>query len=141
MSFPLRPQYSGQVVIFLPLIVLFILGCVAFSNVLQYPFVHDDVFLTQTQPQAYGPGWLNAFLKADYAGPNTIINPYYRPILNLFYRAEFQLFGTNPVGYHGVNILFHILNSFLVYFFVVLFNLSHNINNFNSLNVTMACIH
>jgi hypothetical protein len=40
---------------------------------------------------------------------------WYRPLQGLQILAEFALFGTNPVPYHGVQILFHIVNCMLLF--------------------------
>jgi len=40
---------------------------------------------------------------------------WYRPLQGLQILAEFALFGTNPVPYHGVQIFFHILNCVLLF--------------------------
>ena len=40
----------------------------------------------------------------------------YRPLVILFYWLEFKLFGSNPMGFHAVTLLLHILNTAPRYF-------------------------
>jgi tetratricopeptide (TPR) repeat protein len=48
----------------------------------------------------------------------------YHPLTMLVYAIEYQLFGTDPTGYHTVNMLLHLLNTFLV--FLAIARLSRN---------------
>jgi len=41
--------------------------------------------------------------------------PHYRPIREISYLIDYQMTGLNPVGYHLMNIFYHILTSFLVF--------------------------
>jgi hypothetical protein len=41
-----------------------------------------------------------------------------QPLLQLAFLAQYELFGLNMSGYIGVNLLFHVVNSFLVYMLV-----------------------
>ena len=48
----------------------------------------------------------------------------YHPLTMLVYAIEYQLFGIDPTGYHVVNMLLHLLNTFLV--FLAIIRLSKN---------------
>ena len=41
--------------------------------------------------------------------------PHYKPLTLLSWRAEYQLFGKNPLVFHLNNLILHILNTLLVY--------------------------
>lgn len=43
-------------------------------------------------------------------------NPHYKPLVYLTWRAEYSLFGDNPLPFHLNNLLLHLLNTLLVYF-------------------------
>lgn len=98
---------------------LFVLGFLAYANAIGHPFVHDDVVFISQNSRIADFDLKNIFLKAGglYTG-STLINVYYRPLLEAVYRLVYRLFGLNPYGYHLVNILLHIGNSFLVYHIV-----------------------
>lgn len=48
-------------------------------------------------------------------GPTT---PYYRPTFSIFHMICWLLFGANPVGWHGLNILIHMLAVYFVFLIV-----------------------
>jgi len=97
------------------LIFLFI-GLVIYSNAIINPFVHDDLVFIQLNPEIKNLNLSSIFhYPSQPQGQSSIINDYYRPLLELLYRMEFKLFGYAPYGYHFVNILFHIINSFLLF--------------------------
>ncbi len=41
--------------------------------------------------------------------------PYYRPLVSLSYRIDYALWGKDPFGYHLSVLLFHLLNTALVF--------------------------
>ncbi len=57
-------------------------------------------------------GIVNIFANYDYSN--------YHPITILTYALEYKMFGLNPKAYHISNLLLHLLNIILVYFFVSL---------------------
>ncbi len=87
-----------------------------FFNAINHPFVHDDVvFIVQNPHIAHLDQLGGVFLNSSNLGVNVGINSYYRPILEVFYRLEYVLFGFNPAGFHFVNIFIHIINGLLVF--------------------------
>jgi len=58
---------------------------------------------------------------------------HYHPLVNISYAAEYHFFGLKPFVYHLTNLIFHILNSILVY--LILFRLFKN--NFVSILVSV----
>ena len=92
---------------------LIFLGLLAFYNAVQHPFVHDDfVFILQNPHISQLDHWAEAFVVPAATGG---LNTYYRPFLEIIYRLEYHLFGINPVGYHLVNIILHIINGLLLF--------------------------
>lgn len=99
------------------ILILIFLGFAVYANAIGHPFVHDDIGFILHNPDI--GRWDNigeAFLKPAIAQFSAdLVTPYYRPVLEIFYRLQYALFGFNPVGFHFVNILIHVLNSLLVY--------------------------
>ncbi|MCK5013825.1 MAG: glycosyltransferase family 39 protein [Candidatus Omnitrophica bacterium] len=98
-------------------VTLFTLCLLAFGSTLFYPFVHDDFIYVENNP-AIGdlsniPG---IFAETSILDNTSLRNPYYRPILEILYRLHYRIFGLNPFGYHLTNVLFHFLNSILIFF-------------------------
>ncbi|HLF18283.1 MAG TPA: tetratricopeptide repeat protein [Candidatus Omnitrophota bacterium] len=95
---------------------LSVLGLLAFGNAVNHPFVHDDIVFIEDNPHIKEINLVDIFLyTSSSAGKTPVINTYWRPLLELFYRLEYKLVGLNPAGYHFINVLIHILNSFLIY--------------------------
>ena len=102
----------------LKIVVLFmLLGFAAYANVLSYPFVHDDIAFIKENPNIHKIDDFSSFIKPVFSFRNdfSIANFYYRPLLELYYRVEYQLFRFNVWGYHLTNILIHIANSILIF--------------------------
>ncbi len=97
-------------------LLFFFLGFTTYANAIFHPFVHDDIVFIQENPSIDQLSLRSIF---NYtAAPfrrETVVNTYYRPLLELIYRLEYKIFGLNPHGYHLFNILTHIANSILVY--------------------------
>ncbi len=97
--------------------ILVVLGFLAHINVVGYPFVHDDVVFIQQNPNI--SRWDNLadafFRPAIPTFVQGMVTPYYRPVLEFFYRLQYLVFGLNPHGFHFFNIVIHILNGLLLY--------------------------
>jgi Flp pilus assembly protein TadD len=100
---------------YIVLLVLCVLGLLVYANAIAHPFVHDDIVYIQWNP--FIGRWdniLDVFLHPQLPFGH-VQTPYYRPVLEIFYRLEFLLFGMNAWGFHLVNILIHIVNAWLIY--------------------------
>ena len=101
--------------------VLSFLGLLVYFNAVAHPFVHDDVVFVQMNPNI--ARWDNlgdSFLSPGIPfASSKIVTPYYRPLLEIFYRLQYFVFGMNPAGFHLFNVLLHILNAFLVFLLFV----------------------
>ncbi len=99
------------------LIGLAVLGFLVYGNAIFHPFVHDDVVFVLHNPNI--ARWDNigeAFLMPGVPFQSLrITTPYYRPVLEILYRAQHAVFGMNPAGFHFFNIILHILASWLVF--------------------------
>jgi tetratricopeptide (TPR) repeat protein len=77
-------------------------------------FVWDDDRYIQHNPLI-----TSIDLKALFS---TYVMGNYHPLTMLTYAIEYQFFGLNPVGYHVINLLLHVMNVLLVFY--VVFHLS-----------------
>lgn len=46
----------------------------------------------------------------------------YNPLVSLMFMLEYHFFGLQAAGFHGINILFHCLNTLLVFWLILLFS-------------------
>lgn len=94
------------------------LGFLAYGQTITYPFVHDEVVFIQNNPLIARFDWMEIVRGSGTSTlkwTSAVTNAYYRPLLELFYRMEYALFGLHPAGWHFLNIFIHIANSLFVY--------------------------
>lgn len=103
-------------------LLLFLIGFVTYFNSIPHPFVHDDVvFIQNNQTLGDWSDVSSLFLRSSMTGvAASIVNSYYRPLLDMLYKIQYALFGFNPHDYHLFNVLLHIVNSVLVYRLILL---------------------
>jgi len=100
-----------------PILSLLALGLIAYANAVGHPFVHDDLTFILYNPSITSFDNISqVFFKPSLSIEGVeISNPYYRPLLDVLYRMEYQLFGLNPKAYHFFNIMIHLVNGVLVF--------------------------
>ena len=90
---------------------IFVLACLVYANSLGGAFVSDDRALILDHPYTKRLTDFPAiFRSGHYAGAGG-----YRPVTTASFALNYQVSGTNPFGYHFVNILLHGSVSVLVF--------------------------
>jgi Flp pilus assembly protein TadD len=97
------------------LLLIAVIGFLAYANTFQAPFSFDDKFQIVNSPLIRGIGTFISSEKDTYAGYNQR-----RYVGYLTLALNYQLGGLNVTGYHVVNLAIHIVNGMLVYFLVIL---------------------
>ena len=98
-----------------------ILACVVtalvYLGALAFGFVYDDVLQIFQSPALHEWRYLPQYFTSDVlaalhpgAGGN-----YYRPLLLLWLRLNYVLFGQEPAGWHATTVLCHLLATYLVF--------------------------
>jgi hypothetical protein len=102
-----------------PLHAVFWLACLCLGvywNAVDHPFVHDDFLFIARNPFIGSFDPRTIWFRPVFSLPDgQMINPYYRPFLELVYRGQYALFGLEASAYHLVNIFVHLINGWLVY--------------------------
>ncbi|MDP2167140.1 MAG: hypothetical protein Q8J64_02275, partial [Thermodesulfovibrionales bacterium] len=112
---------------FVPLVLIALLGILAYSNTFNAPFQWDEQKFIVNNPIVKD---LVYFIE-----PSTAENLELYPALKgryvgyLTFALNFKIHGLDVRGYHVVNILIHIINSLLVYFLVLLTFRTPYLNN------------
>lgn len=96
-------------------IILFLVGFAVFSNGLKGDFVHDDHLVLSHSFFGQPAKILNFFNQPYFE--DFYQAGLYRPLTQISFGLNF-LFGSNPFGFHLVNILLHIFNSFLIFILI-----------------------
>ncbi|MBZ0166249.1 MAG: hypothetical protein K8I00_05530, partial [Candidatus Omnitrophica bacterium] len=95
---------------------LLLLGLLAYANAIHHPFVHDDVVFILNNPHIKDLSPASVFRPKVIDGPAAeLVNVYYRPLVELYYRLVAVLFGLHAWVFHLINILVHGVNAFLVF--------------------------
>jgi len=99
------------------LAIVFAVTLALYWNSLNGYFIWDDRGLVLDNT-TYLSNWKNLY--DCFYKPFFGETPYYRPLLTASFIIDYQLWGTNPFGYHFTNVLLHIGNALLVYLFILL---------------------
>lgn len=114
-----RPAVIMRKIFFIPLIIIVATSCL-YSGMLWGGFIRDDFpVITENNwitSARYIPEIFTSELWGFYQG-DFVTGPtnYYRPLMIMVYMGGYSLFGPEPAGYHLINLLFHNLNSILVF--------------------------
>jgi Tfp pilus assembly protein PilF len=110
------PPWTGSVPLHIMLII--ILGLLAYSNTFNVPFQWDDNSNIVENPIINDMGYFLEPAKAADFQKYTALNS--RFVGYLTFALNYKLHGLDVLGYHVANLAIHMLNALLVYFLVVL---------------------
>ena len=94
------------------------LTCVCFYNSLENGLVHDDIFAIQNNQDIRSETSLINIFYNDFWGRDITSDKShksYRPLSILTFRLNFMIHGLEPFGYHLVNVVMHVLVSYLYF--------------------------
>ena len=109
-------------------IVFLLLGFLIFFNALNGDFIHDDLLVLSHS--FFGQPYFEGFYQAGL----------YRPLTQFSFGLNF-LISSSPFGFHFVNVLLHILNSFLVFLFLKRFSSNNHFSFIAALLFLVLPIH
>ncbi len=115
---------------FLVFILSLIGSFIIFGNTIKGDFVFDDVVVVKNRGDLKDYSYfLNLFISPYHQNvPKTGL---YRPLTMASYSLNHNIIGSEPAGFHIVNIIIHALNSFLVFWLVNYFLKNKNIAYFS----------
>ena len=120
LTFAIRTSNSRLLVLGL----LVLLVTLAYGNSLRNGFVYDDDYLVVRNGLITRLDTLPTLLTSDYwitrknpfgDPPPPTSSGLYRPLVSLSYALNYAVGGLNPIGYHLVNLLLHLLVTWLLY--------------------------
>ncbi|OGS22125.1 MAG: hypothetical protein A3J83_03910 [Elusimicrobia bacterium RIFOXYA2_FULL_40_6] len=101
------------------ILLITMLGCAVYINTLVNGFVFDDFnFIVYND---FIKNWKNIFVLLNPSYFFKVIPDIYgaaRPVWLASLILDYSIWGLNPFGYHLTSLLFHLLNSVLVYFLI-----------------------
>lgn len=113
------------------IILIIILTSLVYANSLKNSFVWDDSLVIvdndfvkswKNFPSVFSRDYLTSISEIKDPGKRNLGSgeTSYRPVVTASYFIDFSLWRLNPFGYHLTNLLLHIVNAVLVYFFLSL---------------------
>lgn len=91
-------------------------GLAAHAVSLGGEFVYDDFRFVEKNPSIHALAPVEFFTDpATASQEGGIQHDIYRPLRTLLFAAEYALFGVEPVGWHVVSLLLHLLNGMLLF--------------------------
>lgn len=116
----------------LPLGLLALLIALSYGNSLGNGFAYDDDWIIVNNPVIRHLSEIPRLFALDYWGgsrdPNSgveVMDLLYRPLTMATYALNHAVGGLNPVGYHLVNVLLHLLVAWLLYRLACQLGMSH----------------
>jgi len=100
------------------MLVVVLLGLIAYSNALLNEFVWDDVSSVQFNKFITNPRYVPAAFKSEFHYFGRGQGNFYRPFLTLSFMLDYAFWKLNPIGYHLTNVLMHIGVALLIFFLV-----------------------
>jgi tetratricopeptide (TPR) repeat protein len=94
------------------ILILIVIVCIAFARTTNFDFVNiDDASLIYDNPTVtdHSVSYARCF-------EQFIHTVYYKPIVILTWKAEYDLFGDSPSHFHLINWLLHLANTLLLFF-------------------------
>ena len=90
-------------------------ACVlSYANGLTGAFVYDDKAIVRDNPRIRSPQRLDEIFTTQYFGGKQGTGTAYRPALLVSFAIQWWIHGGDPVPFHAVNLLFHVLVTFLL---------------------------
>lgn len=109
-------------------ILLIVISGAVYVNSLGHDFVWDDTSLIAENREYFEDDVnLNQVFQKPYFEV-----PYYRPLLLASYFLDYNIWGLKPYGFHLSNVVLHILNTLLVFFFILQLGYSSGISFFSA---------
>ena len=87
-----------------------------YSNVYDMIFVYDDEFYIQKNQYLNSFTNIKNIFTTNATAGSGFQDSFYRPIQFLFYLITNQVFGSEPWGFHLLNVFIHALNAVLLFF-------------------------
>lgn len=95
-------------------LVLLVLGFALYANVINGPLLFDDEHFIQKNAYVHNLDVKKIYTSSVTEGAGLSGN-FYRPNQQLIYAIIYNAFGENPIPFHLVPILLHILNAFFIF--------------------------
>lgn len=127
--------------IILHLLIILAFGIVAYANSFSNEFLYDDEHYIQRNSYIRDFSHLKDIFRKNVGAGSFHLDNFYRPIQLLAYSIVYRIFSLNVFGYHLLNLLLHLSNAILVYFFTLVLFRRGDLSFISSLLFTVHPVH
>ena len=123
---------------------LFIIVFVVYGNALFNQYTWDDGFVIVDNPYIKSFQFFSHLFKGDVKASTTMrhqLSFYYRPLSMFSFMVDYRLWRLNPFWSHLVNVLIHLCNCIIIFFFIQRICKNRNIAIITSLLFAVHPIH
>jgi len=96
-------------------VIIAVVGLAIYANSLDNSFLYDDHLLVQNNKFVTSIKYIPQIFTSQLYSATRQSSNFYRPLVNLSFMLDYQLWKLKPFGYHLTNVLIHIINAILVY--------------------------
>jgi hypothetical protein len=109
------------------LLILFVIGTISYFNVIKGPFFFDDEQFIEKNDYVHNFDIKKIYTSNVTEGAHTQSN-FYRPNQQFVFSVLYKTFGPNADAFHFNSILFHIINSFLLFLLLILLGFNRTLS-------------
>lgn len=99
--------------------IIIIFAVASYMNAFPNKFLYDDEHFIQRNPYIKDFSHLKGIFTKNVGAGAYRSDNFYRPIQLVAYAIIYHIFGLNVFGFHLLNLLLHLSNAFLIYFFTL----------------------
>ncbi|RPI15837.1 MAG: tetratricopeptide repeat protein [Ignavibacteriae bacterium] len=100
-------------------VIIGIAAFIVYANSLSNEFVFDDDSVVLGDQSITSLSNIPKYFTGQ-EGFHKVIGRYFRPVVSTTYALDYALYGLEPFGFHLTNVLVHVINSLLFFYFLLL---------------------
>lgn len=138
---PPGPSQSNSKTIFISLVLIVLAGVCVYANSLQGQFVWDDETLIEYNPYIKDWAYLPKIFASRLGSVAREAGAFYRPVQTFTYLVDYSIGRLNVIGYHIVNMIWHILAALSLFGLLQALFKNHKLSLLTSLLFVVHPIH
>lgn len=108
-----------KVKLYIYYILIGIAAFIVYANALANDFVFDDESVVLGDKSITTLSNIPSYFTGQ-EGFHKVIGRYFRPVVSTTYAVDYALYGLKPFGFHLTNVIIHVFNSLLFFYFLLL---------------------
>jgi len=112
------PRKIDKKTLSLSIILIIVLGLIAYANSLSGQFLFDDELLIKENSFIRNATGIEKFFTTDIMARAGLISAFYRPLQMITYALDYAIWNLNATGYHITNTFLHIFVALCIYWMI-----------------------